>query len=89
MASTRARRGRSATGAVVIQRASRSTVTVWHTSYTSWRWCEMNRKVTPDSWSARMRVKSRSISRLSSWAVGSSRTMNRAPKLNALAISTI
>ncbi len=49
----------------------------------------MNRKVTPDAWRARMRVKRRSISRLSSWAVGSSRTMKRAPKDRARAISTI
>lgn len=49
----------------------------------------MNRNVTPESWSARIRVNSRSISRLSSCAVGSSRMMKRAPKLNARAISTI
>ena len=71
--------GSSATGAVMMWRASRSTVTAWQISYTSCRWCEMNRKVTPCACSSRMRPKSRLISSPSSCAVGSSRMMNRAP----------
>ena len=39
----------------------------------------MNRNVTPCAWSARTRSNSRAMAAPSSWAVGSSRMMNRAP----------
>ena len=48
----------------------------------------MNRNVTPCACSARIRANSRSIAAPSSWAVGSSRMMNRAPNDSARAIST-
>ncbi len=47
----------------------------------------MNRKVTPCRWRSLIRANSRAMAAPSSWAVGSSRTMNRAPNDSALAIS--
>jgi hypothetical protein len=63
-------------------------VTVSQISWISWRWWLMNRNVTPCSFSPRMRSNSRVMAAASSWAVGSSRMMNRAPNDSARAIST-
>ena len=48
----------------------------------------MNRNVTPWARRSRIRLNSRLMPAPSSWAVGSSRMMNRAPKESARAIST-
>ena len=88
IAATSASLASPATGAVSTCRASRKTVTVSHSSWTSWRWCEMNRKATPWARSARSLPKSRSMPPASSRAVGSSRMISRAPKDSARAIST-